>query len=202
VTFATALRAFLRADPDVIMIGEMRDKETAEAGVEASLTGHLVFSTLHTNSAAETVTRLLDLGIDPVSFSDAFLGVMAQRLVRTLCDKCKQPYTPDQEELTLIRRYYGEENFAELKVDPASASLHKAVGCPACNNTGYRGRTGIHELLISSHAMKDLIYHKATADEIQKLSMAEGMRTLMQDGIAKMFKGQTDLAQIRKVAAT
>ena len=102
----------------------------------------------------------------------------------------------------MIRRYYGEENFAELKVDPTTASLHKAVGCPACNNTGYRGRTGIHELLISSHAMKDLIYHKATADEIQKLSMAEGMRTLMQDGIAKMFKGQTDLAQIRKVAAT
>jgi type II secretory ATPase GspE/PulE/Tfp pilus assembly ATPase PilB-like protein len=184
------------------MIGEMRDKETAEAGVEASLTGHLVFSTLHTNSAAETVTRLLDLGIDPVSFSDAFLGVMAQRLVRTLCDKCKKPYTPDEEELTLIRRYYGEENFAELKVDPTKVTLQKAVGCPECNNTGYRGRTGIHELLVSSHAMKDLIYHKATADAIQKLAKEEGMRTLMQDGIAKMFKGQTDLAQIRKVAAT
>ena len=202
LTFATALRSFLRADPDVIMIGEMRDKETAEAGVEASLTGHLVFSTLHTNSAAETVTRLLDLGIDPISFSDAFLGVLAQRLVRTLCDKCKQPYTPEEEELILIRRYYSEERFAELKVDPATATLQKAVGCPACDNTGYRGRTGIHELLVSSHTMKDLIYHKATADEIQKLSIVEGMRTLMQDGIAKMFKGQTDLAQIRKVAAT
>jgi type II secretory ATPase GspE/PulE/Tfp pilus assembly ATPase PilB-like protein len=201
VTFATALRAFLRADPDVIMIGEMRDKETAEAGVEASLTGHLVFSTLHTNSAAETVTRLLDLGIDPVSFSDAFLGVLAQRLVRTLCDKCKQAYTPDAEELTLIRRYYGEEHFAELKVDPAKITLQKAIGCPACNNSGYRGRTGIHELLVSSNTMKDLIYRKATADEIQKLSMSEGMRTLMQDGIAKMLKGQTDLTQIRKVAA-
>lgn len=202
LTFATALRAFLRADPDVIMIGEMRDKETAEAGVEASLTGHLVFSTLHTNSAAETVTRLLDLGIDPISFSDAFLGVLAQRLVRTLCDKCKQPYHPDEQELTIIRRYYGEEQFDELKVNPATATLQKATGCPACDNTGYRGRTGIHELLVSSHSMKDLIYHKATADAIQKLSMKEGMRTLMQDGIAKMFKGQTDLAQIRKVAAT
>lgn len=202
LTFATALRAFLRADPDVIMIGEMRDKETAEAGVEASLTGHLVFSTLHTNSAAETVTRLLDLGIDPISFSDAFLGVLAQRLVRTLCDKCKQPYHPDEQELTIIRRYYGEEQFDELKVNPATATLQKATGCPACDNTGYRGRTGIHELLVSSHSMKDLIYHKATADAIQKLSIKEGMRTLMQDGIAKMFKGQTDLAQIRKVAAT
>lgn len=200
LNFAAALRAFLRADPDVIMIGEMRDKETAEAGVEASLTGHLVFSTLHTNSAAETVTRLLDLGIDPVSFSDAFLGVLAQRLVRTLCEKCKQPYKPDEQEMTMARRYYGEEHFAELNVDPATVTLQKAVGCPACDNTGYRGRTGIHELLVSTPKMKDLIYHKATADEIQKRAMLEGMRTLMQDGIAKMFKGQTDLTQIRKVA--
>src|SRR3569833_3133844 len=201
LTFATALRAFLRADPDVIMIGEMRDQETAEAGVEASLTGHLVFSTLHTNSAAETVTRLLDLGIDPISFSDAFLGVLAQRLVRTLCEKCKQTYTPDADELTLIRHYYGEEHFAELCPDPAKVTLFKAVGCPACDNTGYRGRTGIHELLVTSRGIKELINHKGTADEIQTLSMKEGMRTLMQDGIAKMFKGQTDLAQVRKVAA-
>ena len=127
--------------------------------------------------------------------------MLAQRLVRTLCDKCKQDYKPDEEELTLIRRYYGEEHFAELKVNPSSVTLQKAVGCPTCNNSGYRGRTGIHELLVSTPKMKDLIYRKATADEIQKLAMAEGMRTLMQDGIAKMFKGQTDLAQIRKVAA-
>lgn len=201
LTFAAALRAFLRADPDVIMIGEMRDQETAEAGVEASLTGHLVFSTLHTNSASETITRLLDLGIDPISFSDAFLGVMAQRLVRTLCEKCKTTYHPDEDELTLIRRYYGEEHFAEICPDPAKATLYKAVGCPACDGTGYRGRTGIHELLVSSRGIKDLIYHKGTAEELQNLSMKEGMRTLMQDGITKMFKGQTDLAQVRKVAA-
>lgn len=201
LTFATALRAFLRADPDVIMIGEMRDQETAEAGVEASLTGHLVFSTLHTNSAAETVTRLLDLGIDPISFSDAFLGVLAQRLVRTLCEKCKQSYTPDPDELTLIRRYYGEEHFAEVCPDTNKITLFKAVGCPACDGSGYRGRTGIHELLVTSRGIKELIYHKGTADEIQTLSMKESMRTLMQDGIAKMFKGQTDLAQVRKVAA-
>ncbi len=201
LNFATALRSFLRADPDVIMIGEMRDQETAEAGVEASLTGHLVFSTLHTNSASETITRLLDLGIDPISFSDAFLGVMAQRLVRTLCEKCKTTYHPDEDELTLIRRYYGEEHFAEICPDPAKATLYKAVGCPACDGTGYRGRTGIHELLVSSRGIKDLIYHKGTAEELQNLSMKEGMRTLMQDGITKMFKGQTDLAQVRKVAA-
>lgn len=202
LTFATALRSFLRADPDVIMIGEMRDQETAEAGVEASLTGHLVFSTLHTNSAAETVTRLLDLGIDPISFSDAFLGVLAQRLVRTLCEKCKQSYRPDADELTLIRRYYGEDRVAEVCPDDTQATLYKATGCPACDNTGYRGRTGIHELLVTSRGIKELIYHKGTADELQTLSMKEGMRTLMQDGIAKMFKGQTDLAQVRKVAAT
>lgn len=201
LTFATALRSFLRADPDVIMIGEMRDQETAEAGVEASLTGHLVFSTLHTNSSAETITRLLDLGIDPISFSDAFLGVMAQRLVRTLCEKCKKPYQPDADELTLIRRYYGEEHFAEVCPDPGKATLYKAPGCPACDGTGYRGRTGIHELLVSSRGIKELIYHKGTAEELQALSMKEGMRTLMQDGITKMFKGQTDLAQVRKVAA-
>ncbi len=201
LTFAAALRSFLRADPDVIMIGEMRDQETAEAGVEASLTGHLVFSTLHTNSSAETITRLLDLGIDPISFSDAFLGVMAQRLVRTLCEKCKKPYQPDVDELTLIRRYYGEEHFAEICPDSSKATLYKAPGCPACDGTGYRGRTGIHELLVSSRGIKDLIYHKGTAEELQALSMKEGMRTLMQDGITKMFKGQTDLAQVRKVAA-
>ncbi len=201
LTFAAALRAFLRADPDVIMIGEMRDRETAEAGVEASLTGHLVFSTLHTNSAAETVTRLLDLGIDPVSFSDALRGVLAQRLVRTLCADCKEAYTPDAEAWKLIRRYYGEERFAELGVDPASHRLYRARGCARCNGTGYRGRTGIHELLVSSPAMRDLIYRKATAAEIERLAMEEGMRTLMQDGIAKMLQGQTDLEQVRKVAA-
>ncbi|HHM05664.1 MAG TPA: GspE/PulE family protein [Gammaproteobacteria bacterium] len=199
LNFAAALRAFLRADPDVIMIGEMRDRETAEAGVEASLTGHLVFSTLHTNSAAETVTRLLDLGIDPVSFSDALLGVMAQRLVRTLCDKCKEAYHPDDEELTLLQRYYGEERYDELKVGGKPA-LYKAVGCTHCGGSGYLGRTGIHELLVTSPTLKDLIYHKATAAEIEKLSIGEGMRTLMQDGIAKLFQGQTDLAQVRKVA--
>jgi type II secretory ATPase GspE/PulE/Tfp pilus assembly ATPase PilB-like protein len=200
LNFATALRSFLRADPDVIMIGEMRDQETAQAGVEASLTGHLVFSTLHTNSAAETVTRLLDLGIDPISFSDALLGVLAQRLVRTLCEKCKEPYTPDEDAFTTIMRYYGEQYFPELNINPKDLVLYKAKGCEACGGTGYKGRTGIHELLVSTRNIKEVVYHKGTAGELQKISMEEGMRTLMQDGIMKMIKGMTDLAQVRKVA--
>ncbi|MCB0335797.1 MAG: Flp pilus assembly complex ATPase component TadA [Bdellovibrionales bacterium] len=140
LTFATALRAFLRADPDVIMIGEMRDHETAHIGVEASLTGHVVFSTLHTNSAAETVTRLLDLGLDPVSFSDALLGVLAQRLVRTLCKECKESYVLEQEEYDTIKRYYGEEFFDELGIKVGETELfQKGSGCSNCNNSGYRG---------------------------------------------------------------
>ncbi|MGD8514849.1 MAG: GspE/PulE family protein, partial [Granulosicoccaceae bacterium] len=201
LTFAAALRSFLRADPDVIMIGEMRDQETAESGVEASLTGHLVFSTLHTNSAPETLTRLLDMGIDPVSFSDALLGVLAQRLVRTLCSDCKQTYTPEAEEFQLLQRYYGEEVFGELNVDRANLKLYRAVGCDRCGGTGYRGRTGVHELLVSTHEMKELIYRRATASEIKELAVQQGMRTLMQDGIVKLLKGQTDLAQVRRVAA-
>lgn len=201
LTFATALRSFLRADPDVIMIGEMRDKETAHAGVEASLTGHLVFSTLHTNSAAETVVRLLDLGIDPVSFSDALLGVLAQRLVRMLCAECKQSYRPSEEDITLIKRYYGEQYWPELNINTAELTLYKAVGCNTCNNTGYKGRMGIHELLIASRPLKEAIYRCGTAGEMHRISMEDGMRTLMQDGIMKLLRGVTDLAQIRKVTA-
>jgi type II secretory ATPase GspE/PulE/Tfp pilus assembly ATPase PilB-like protein len=201
LTFAAALRSFLRADPDVIMIGEMRDQETAEAGVEASLTGHLVFSTLHTNSAPETLTRLLDMGIDPVSFSDALLGVLAQRLVRTLCSDCKQTYTPEEEEFELLRRYYGEHVFDELGVNRNSLQLYRAVGCDKCGGTGYRGRTGVHELLVATNEMKELIYRRATASEIKELAVRQGMHTLMQDGIVKLLKGQTDLAQVRRVAA-
>jgi type II secretory ATPase GspE/PulE/Tfp pilus assembly ATPase PilB-like protein len=199
LTFATALRSFLRADPDVIMIGEMRDHETAHIGVEAALTGHFVFSTLHTNSAAETITRLLDLELDPVSFSDAMQGVLAQRLVRTLCSDCKQSYDIPEDEITLLRRYYGEEFFDELNVS-AGTSVFKANGCEKCGNTGYLGRTGIHELLCTSEEIKRLIYEKATATQLKEQAIKEGMRTLMQDGIQKLFLGQTDLVQVRKVA--
>jgi len=201
LTFAAALRSFLRADPDVIMIGEMRDAETAEAGIEASLTGHLVFSTLHTNSATETLTRLLDLGIDPVSFSDALLGVLAQRLVRTLCADCKERYTPDEDEFNLLKRYYGEDAFDELGLVRENVELYRATGCKKCGDSGYRGRTGVHELLVATPSLKEMVYRRATASELKDMAASEGMRTLMQDSIAKLLKGQTDLAQVRRVVS-
>ncbi|HMC23660.1 MAG TPA: ATPase, T2SS/T4P/T4SS family, partial [Thermoanaerobaculia bacterium] len=146
-TFAAAMRSFLRADPDVIMVGEMRDHETAAIGIEASLTGHLVFSTLHTNSAPETITRLLDMNIDPFNFADALLGIMAQRLIRVLC-KCKEGYHPSEEEWDEIMEVYGRDFFGELgiKYSP-DYTLYKPKGCSNCNNTGYKGRMGVHELL-------------------------------------------------------
>ena len=150
-TFATAMRAFLRADPDVILIGEMRDHETASIGVEASLTGHLVLSTLHTNSAPETITRLLDLGLDPVNFSDALLGILAQRLMRTLCGKCKQPYKPDKKELDHLVNAYGREAFKKLPFDLNNIELQGPVGCDDCGGTGYKGRTGVYELLMGTN---------------------------------------------------
>ncbi|MEK6653547.1 MAG: GspE/PulE family protein, partial [Thermodesulfobacteriota bacterium] len=144
--FAAAMRAFLRADPDVIMGGEMRDFETAKTGVEASLTGHLVFSTLHTNSAPETIVRLLDMGIDPLNFADSLLGILAQRLVRTLCKKCKEAYHPDRNEYDEIVESYGEEQFLKLNIPYDDRfTLYRLKGCEACDKTGYKGRMGIHE---------------------------------------------------------
>lgn len=198
--FAAALRAFLRADPDVMMIGEMRDYETAHSAVEASLTGHLVLSTLHTNSAPETISRLLDLGLDPASFSDALLGVLAQRLVRTLCERCKEPYAPDEGEVKTLERFYGEKHFDELGVQAGVSTFFRPTGCKACGGTGYRGRTGIHELLQVTPEMRSLIYRKGTVGEIRDLALSQGMRTLMQDGIAKLVNGMTDLENVRKIA--
>ncbi|NGZ29212.1 MAG: type II/IV secretion system protein, partial [Magnetococcales bacterium] len=201
-TFAAALRAFLRADPDAILIGEMRDHETAHAGIEASLTGHLVFSTLHTNSAPETVTRLLDLGLDPMNFSDALLGVLAQRLVRTLCKDCKEIHSPTDDEWQHLVHFYGEEFFPELGIE-RGVTIYRAKpgGCGNCAKTGYKGRTGIHELLVNTAEMKRMIATGAKANALRELSIKQGMRTLVQDGVMKIFKGQTDLEQIFKVAA-
>jgi len=198
--FATAMRAFLRADPDVIMVGEMRDKETTHIGIEASLTGHLVFSTLHTNSAPESITRLLDMGMDPFNFADAILGILAQRLVRTLCKKCKKPYNPSQEEYDELVREYGPEDFKGLNI-PYSKDLvlYKTGGCSECNNTGYRGRMGIHELLMGTDEMKKLIQLKAEMEDIRDQAVKDGMTTLKQDGVQKVFTGHTDLLQVRKV---
>lgn len=199
--FAAALRAFLRADPDVIMIGEIRDAETAQIAVEASLTGHLVMSTLHTNSASETVARLLDLGVHPANFSDALLGVLAQRLVRTLCEACKTPYKANAKEFVQLAEYYGLAHFPELGVTQDTLHLHKAVGCDVCGGTGYKGRTGIHELLVADEGVKKHIFEHAGAMQIREAAIQGGMRTLQQDGIAKIISGQTDYIQLRKAVA-
>jgi len=198
-TFARALRAFLRADPDVILIGEMRDKETANAGIEASLTGHLVLSTLHTNSAPETITRLLDLGIDPVNFSDACVGILAQRLIRTLCTSCKEEYKPSEVEIDFIRRQYNEEYVDELKLTPLTR-LYRTKGCPQCDRTGYKGRTGVHELLSMTPELRGLIYKGSSIPEMKKQAMRDGMRTLVQDTILKVINGEVDMAQVQIIS--
>ncbi len=200
-TFAAAMRAFLRADPDVILIGEMRDHETAAIGIEASLTGHLVLSTLHTNSAPETITRLLDLGSDPVNFSDALLGVLAQRLMRTLCSSCKEPYKPDQKDLDHLVQQYGEEHFKELNINLDEVELMRAVGCEKSGDTGYRGRTGVHELLLGTHELQSMIYQKASLEDLRDQAIKDGMRTLKQDGIEKIFMGLTDYEQLLRIIA-
>ncbi|HMA84279.1 MAG TPA: GspE/PulE family protein [Desulfosalsimonadaceae bacterium] len=199
--FAAAMRAFLRADPDVIMVGEMRDRETTQMGIEASLTGHLVFSTLHTNSAPESVTRLLDMGMDPFNFADALIAILAQRLVRTLCKNCKETYHPDKSEYEALVREYDEKWFKKNVNIPYSDELmlYRPVGCEQCNNTGYRGRMGIHELLVATDVIKSLITSRAPMSEIRDQAVAEGMTTLKQDGIEKIFDGHCDLLEVRKV---
>ncbi|MDO6567774.1 ATPase, T2SS/T4P/T4SS family [Alteromonas sp. 1_MG-2023] len=197
-TFANALRAFLRADPDIILIGEMRDKETAHAGIEASLTGHLVLSTLHTNSAPETITRLLDLGLDPVNFSDACVGILAQRLIRTLCGKCKEEYVATDKDMAFIERQYGPKMLEELAL-PSPLKLHRAKGCEECGNTGYKGRTGVHELLGMTPELRSLVYKESSVAEMKKQATNDGMRTLVQDAILKVLKGDTDIPQVQIV---
>lgn len=200
-SFAAAMRAFLRADPDVIMVGEIRDRETAEIAIEASLTGHLVFSTLHTNSAAETVTRLLEMRMDPFNFADALLGVLAQRLARTLCAQCKEPYQSTQEEYHALAVAYGEEAFARLHIpDGEQFVLFRAKGCEACHKTGYKGRMGVHELLVTTEGIKNLIHTRAPAAELSKVAIAQGMTTLMQDGLHKCLQGWMDYKHVQSVA--
>jgi type II secretory ATPase GspE/PulE/Tfp pilus assembly ATPase PilB-like protein len=200
--FAAALRAFLRADPDVIMVGEMRDRETAQIGIEASLTGHLVFSTLHTNSAPESITRLLNMGMEPFSFADAILSILAQRLAPTLCAACKQNFHPTQKQYRRLRAEYGGADVYRQHKMPAfkgSMTLYRANGCDACNYTGYRGRMGLHELLMGTDAIKKLIETQALVDDIRTQAIQDGMTTLKQDGIDKVLQGKSDVQQIRRV---
>jgi type II secretory ATPase GspE/PulE/Tfp pilus assembly ATPase PilB-like protein len=217
--FPTVMKSFLRADPDIIMVGEMRDKETTSIGIEASLTGHLVFATLHTNSAPESIIRLLDMGMDPFNFSDALLGVLAQRLARRLCS-CKQAYTPESAELTSFLREYCEElmTTARFKADPKGAmeavykewvkiygndkgqlTFYKPVGCEKCGDTGFKGRLGVHELLIATDRIKKLIQEHARVAEVLAQCLEDGMRTLKQDGMEKCLAGLTHIKEVRSV---
>ncbi|MBE0583361.1 MAG: type II/IV secretion system protein, partial [Desulfofustis sp.] len=196
-TFAAAMRAFLRADPDVIMIGEMRDQETAKMAIEASLTGHVVFSTLHTNSAAETITRLIDMGMDPFNFSDSLLGILAQRLVRTLCDDCKEPYNPSKGEYDNLVHHYGVMFFEHLNIHYSEKlTLYRRKGCENCNGSGYKGRQGLYELLVATRKIKDLIIDKAPTEAIKLESIDDGMTVLLQEGIHLIFEGKTDIKQV------
>jgi type II secretory ATPase GspE/PulE/Tfp pilus assembly ATPase PilB-like protein len=219
-TFAAAMRTFLRADPDIIMIGEMRDEETARIAVEASLTGHLVMSTLHTNSAPESITRLLEIGLDPFMFSDSLLAVLAQRLVRRLCAACRtaEPLSPSLQH-TLLHQYRASETAGALmaRVAPDDAALlagwrqrhgdaqgqlrqWRAVGCAQCDGSGYHGRMGLHELLVVDEALRGLIRQRAGQAQLQAAGRATGMATLRQDGIEKILAGDTDLREV--LAAT
>lgn len=199
--FAAALAAFLRSDPDVIMVGEMRDSTTAKIGIQASLTGHLVFSTLHTNSAAGSINRLLDMGLDPFNFADALLCILAQRLIRILCKDCKEQYHPSRKEYDRLVREYGAEAFARNVNVPFTDDLilYRPKGCPACNNSGYKGRMALHELLMATDRMSQLVQSKTRVEEIKEQALSDGMTTLKQDGIEKVFGGHCDLLQVNKV---
>ena len=218
--FSIIMKAFLRADPDIIMVGEMRDKETVSTGIEASLTGHLVFATLHTNSAPESIIRLLDMGMDPFNFADALLGILAQRLAKRLCAKCKASHRATDEEIRLLLDEYSLElmNTESWKKDPQGEKakvlefwgkefgdangqmvLYSAKGCDTCGGTGYKGRVGLHELLIGTDRVKKDIQEHARVAQMFATALEEGMRTLKQDGIEKVLQGITDIQQVRAV---
>lgn len=217
--FATVMRAFLRADPDVIMVGEMRDKETMAIGIEASLTGHLVFATLHTNSAPESISRLLDMGMDPFNFADALLGILAQRLAKRLCKSCKVAYEPGPEEVRQLLDEYCAEmtQTTHWRENPQAAvdavhlqwlaryasggrfTLYRAPGCPVCAGSGYQGRVALHELLVGSDLLKKQIQEHARVADLLATALDEGMHTLKMDGIEKVLAGITDLKQVRIV---
>jgi type II secretory ATPase GspE/PulE/Tfp pilus assembly ATPase PilB-like protein len=200
-TFAAAMRAFLRADPDVIMIGEMRDKETADTAIEASLTGHLVMSTLHTNSAVETVTRLLDMGCDSFNFADAMLGVLGMRLCKRLCSHCKEAYHPTSQEYDELIQGFGASYWDRLGISYTDdLTLFRGRGCETCNQSGFKGRVPVHELLLGTEEIKGLIQSKARATEILTVAMRDGMVTLLQNGIQKVLRGMTTYRQVRAVA--
>jgi type II secretory ATPase GspE/PulE/Tfp pilus assembly ATPase PilB-like protein len=198
--FARVMRGFLRLDPDIIMIGEMRDRETANIALEAALTGHLVLSTLHTNNAPETLTRLLEMGMNPLNISDAFLGVLAQRLVRRLCANCIEDYHPGEEEFEDLRMDFGRDAFdaAGYAYSP-KFTMKRAPGCERCSGSGFRGRVGIHELMEATSDVKILIKKNANSHDLARQAATDGMTTLKQDGIRKILDGITTIREVRRV---
>ncbi len=187
LTFATCLRHILRQDPDIIMVGEIRDKETAQISIQASLTGHLVFSTLHTNDAPGAITRLIDMGIEPFLITSTLESVIGQRLIRVLCSKCKEVYVPDEYELSQIN----------LSPDKAvGKTFYRAKGCSECNNIGYRGRTGIFEILMMTDKIRSLIMDKAHTALLRKAAVEDGMRTLRDDGLLRIYDGLTTIEEV------
>ena len=226
LTFAASLRSILRHDPDVILIGEMRDKETSDAAIQASLTGHMVFSTLHTNDSPSAFTRLIDMGVEPFLVASTVEGVMAQRLVRTICPDCKSPYRPPAEDLPIdfphrsravgargpdlapaadhlqhVLTDHSSPAAAALAADPGPLTLHKGTGCRACRQSGYRGRTGVHELLLNTDIIRDLIVQRVNAGVIRLECLKAGMRTLRQDGWLKVLNATTTVDEVGRVTA-
>jgi general secretion pathway protein E len=187
--FAKALRSFLRQDPDVIMVGEIRDEETAEIAIQAALTGHLVFSTLHTNDSASALTRLIDMGIEPYLLTSSVTAILAQRLVRKICPHCKDIYSASDYEKELLHGY----------MQTSDKTLYKGRGCEACLNTGYLGRIGIFELLVLSSKIRQMVQEKSSSEEIKVQAIKEGMSTLREDGLKKVFEGTTTLSEIIRV---
>ncbi|MBN20629.1 MAG: type II secretion system protein GspE [Bdellovibrionaceae bacterium] len=188
LTFARALRAFLRQNPDIIMVGEIRDKETAEIAINASLTGHLVLSTLHTNDAPSAATRLIDMGVEPFLVASSILGIVAQRLIRKVCEKCREPYEPSDFEM----REMG------LTSIPEGSTLFRAKGCASCGNGGYSGRTVIHELLVVDDEIRSLITQNVDAGTIKRAAQKKGMKTLREDGVNKVLKGMTTVEELMR----
>ncbi len=193
LTFPVALKSILRCDPDIVMIGEIRDKETAQIAVESALTGHLVLSTLHTNDAPGALSRLTEMGIEPFLTASAVDCVLAQRLARKLCEGCKEPYKPTQE---MLRR---NDFPMEACEDWENVTLYKPVGCPRCNGTGYKGRLGIYEVMLVTEAIERLTVERKSADEISRVAQAEGMKSLREDGIEKVLQGRTAIEEIARV---
>jgi len=193
LTFANAMRFFVRQDPDIIMVGEIRDLETAETAIQASLTGHLVLSTLHTNDAPSAVTRMVDMGVEPFLIAASVIGVLAQRLARNICSNCKEPYKPPADALRRVG----------FKIEDAeSIVFYRGRGCEQCRHSGYRGRLGVFELMLMNEEVQDLIVKRAPLSEVRNAALANGMKTLKQDGFQKIIEGKTTIEEVMRVIFT